>query len=333
MSQTERIYLINQMLQGSRIVAVQSLLDKLEISRPTLNRDIALMRDQFNAPIIFDRRLNGYSLSKSDHVGPVFEMPGMWLSPSEAYALITANSLLESIEPGLISKFISPLKDRLVGLISGTKKGASAEEKLSEISERVQVIQSLRHKLPLDNFQSIAYAAINGFQISVCFDGPDANLEHAVTLSPQRITYYRENWFLDAWSHELNALRTYAIDQFKRVHVTEEPAKLLPKAEVDEVLNTGFGAYVGEKRKTAVLDFSPDRARALLRLTWHDESEGTWLENGWYRVSVAYNNERALVKDILRHCPGILVQEPACLKAQVIKSMKDGLSLYSDDKK
>lgn len=327
MSQTFRVFRINQMLSNRLSVSRQDFLDELEVSWPTLKRDLAFLRDQWNTHIVFNRSLNGYQLSKANAFGPTFQMPGMWLSSNEAYALITANSLLESIEPGIVSNHIAPLKELLLELIGRTDRTKSSEEMLAEISERVQVIQSLRHRFPLEQFQSVAYAAINGFRLSVRFSDQTIDSDE-VELSPQRITYYRENWFLDAWSHALNALRTYPMDVFQSVRVTDVAAHLLPKEQVDEVLNTGYGAYIGQERQTAVLDFSPDRADALRRLTWHDENNGTWLENGWYRVSVAYNNEQALIKDILRHCPGVLVQEPAALKAKVIDAMQAGLKLY-----
>lgn len=327
MSKTLRFFKINQMLSNRLSVSKQDLLDALEVSWPTLKRDLAFQRDQCNAPIVFNRSLNGYQLSKANNFGPVFQMPGMWLNANEAYALITANSLLESIEPGIVSQHIAPLKERLLELIGRTDKTKSSEEMLAELSERVQVIQSLRHRFPLEQFQSVAYAAINGLRLSVRFNDQAIDSDD-VELSPQRITYYRENWFLDAWSHPLNALRTYPMDVFKSAHVADLEAHLLPKVQVDEVLNTGYGAYIGQERQNAVLDFSPDRAEALKRLTWHDENNGTWLENGWYRVSVTYNNDRALIKDILRHCPGILVQEPAALKAKVIEAMQASLKLY-----
>ena len=33
------------------------------------------------------------------------------------------------------------------------------------------------------------------------------------TVSPQRLTHYRDNWYLDAWDHEREALRSFALDR------------------------------------------------------------------------------------------------------------------------
>ena len=52
MGMTKRIYQIHQMLENRRFVSKRELLDRLEISWATLKRDLTVMRDDFNAPII-----------------------------------------------------------------------------------------------------------------------------------------------------------------------------------------------------------------------------------------------------------------------------------------
>ena len=54
------------------------------------------------------------------------------------------------------------------------------------------------------------------------------------TVSPQRITHYREAWYLDAWDEKRDALRSFSIDRILRARVLEEPAVDVPEAELDE---------------------------------------------------------------------------------------------------
>ncbi len=51
MDRTERFYKIDQLLQDGRSVAFVKLQEALGISRAQLKRDLAYMRDRFNAPI------------------------------------------------------------------------------------------------------------------------------------------------------------------------------------------------------------------------------------------------------------------------------------------
>ena len=52
MSINERIYRIEDLLKNRNSISFNELQEKLEISRATLKRDIAYMRDRLGAPII-----------------------------------------------------------------------------------------------------------------------------------------------------------------------------------------------------------------------------------------------------------------------------------------
>lgn len=79
MSINERLYQIDQLLNGRTFVTFQELMERLEISRSTLKRDLAYMRDRLNAPIVFDREVGGYRLEKQSG-NLKYELPGLWLN-------------------------------------------------------------------------------------------------------------------------------------------------------------------------------------------------------------------------------------------------------------
>ena len=52
MNQTERLYRIDQLIHQRTVVPFDALLRELEISRATLKRDVAYMRDRLTSPIV-----------------------------------------------------------------------------------------------------------------------------------------------------------------------------------------------------------------------------------------------------------------------------------------
>jgi predicted DNA-binding transcriptional regulator YafY len=40
-------------------------------------------------------------------------------------------------------------------------------------------------------------------------------------VSPQRVVHYRDNWYLDAWCHLRNDLRSFAIDAIQAATLLE----------------------------------------------------------------------------------------------------------------
>src|ERR1017187_7490261 len=112
MERLQRIYKLHQAISAHRLPVPHSVLqEKLECSRATVNRIIEEMRLYFNAPIEYDRSRNGYHYALND--GETFELPGLWFSASELYALLTAQQLLAHVQPGLLDTQLKPVKGRI----------------------------------------------------------------------------------------------------------------------------------------------------------------------------------------------------------------------------
>ena len=109
MERLERFYKIDQLLKDRKVVAFSTLRASLGISVATLKRDLEYMRERFNAPIEYDREANGYRFG-APRAGPRYELPGLWFSAAEAYALLTMQALLAELQPGLLEPHIGPLQ-------------------------------------------------------------------------------------------------------------------------------------------------------------------------------------------------------------------------------
>jgi len=92
---------------------MDDLMNDLEVSRATITRDIEAMRDQMNAPIVWDRDARAYRLGRQGVVGPTHMVPGMWLAPAQAYAYLTLHNIVEKIAPNLLGPFLEPMRGTL----------------------------------------------------------------------------------------------------------------------------------------------------------------------------------------------------------------------------
>ena len=55
MARTQRITRINALLSRPQGATLAQMMEELEVSRATVNRDLQTMRDEMNAPIVWDR--------------------------------------------------------------------------------------------------------------------------------------------------------------------------------------------------------------------------------------------------------------------------------------
>ena len=100
MDRTERFYKIQSLLKSGAPVTMRQMQDKLEVSRATLNRDLAYMRDRLNVPIAWDAGQHGYVLTRQPGEKGAVELPGVWFNQQEIHSVLTMLELIAQLEPG-----------------------------------------------------------------------------------------------------------------------------------------------------------------------------------------------------------------------------------------
>lgn len=304
MSINERVYRIDQLLHERRSVTFQELLDRLEVSRATLKRDLAYMRDRLNAPIIFDKDLSGYRLGEQG-IGEAYELPGLWFSSQEIYALMTMQHLLSNIDTGgLLGPHIKPLQSRLAALLE------TADNSVDQIQKRIKVENLGARHHDLELFQVVGSALIKRNRLLIKYYSRGTNEVSDREISPQRLIHYRGNWYLDAWCHLRNDLRSFAVDAIKSAVISEVKGIDVSENKLKELLGAGYGIFSGQDVQWAILHFTPERARWVASERWHSKQKGKYLSDGTYELKIPFSDSRELIMDILKHGPYVKVIEP-----------------------
>ncbi len=324
MSALERIYQIDQMLAGRTFVPRKELQDRLGISWATLKRDLNYLKDRLNAPIVFDRELGGYRFeSASQRVGPQYELPGLWFSAEEIHALLTMQHLLSNLDTGgLLGPQIKPLLARLTGLLG------SADNPAEEIQRRIRVLSVGARQYQLDYFQAVGSALLQRKQLSIRYHARGNNKISERAISPQRLVHYRDNWYLDAWCHLREGLRSFAVDAIIHAERIDKTAIDIDESILNDTLGSGYGIFSGDAETRATLRFTPERARWVAAETWHPNQESRVLDDGSYELEVPYSDDRELIMDILKYGADCQVIGPITLINRVIEELHKSANLY-----
>ena len=323
MDRTERFYKIDQLLSERRVVPFTVLAEKLGVSRATIKRDLEYMRNRLNAPILWDREAGGYRFADPERGAGRYELPGLWFSPAEIHALMTMQQLLINLDAGgLLGPHIQPLLARLAGLM-GTECG-SAEE----VRKRIRIIGVGARTMLLDHFSVVANALLRRKRLHLTYYVRSRDETTVRTVSPQRLIHYRENWYLDAWCHIRDELRSFSIDAVRTAEVQETAARDVPESTLDAVLGSGYGIFSGRKVQWARLRFSPGRAPWVSRENWHPKQKGSFDAEGRYVLEVPYSDHRELLMDILKFGRDVEVLAPPALRQQAIQSLAAALDTY-----
>ncbi len=323
MDRTERFYKIDHLIRERGVVPVADFLRELEVSLATFKRDIEYMRSRHHAPIEWDREAGGYRFVKPDSAARVYELPGLWFSPREAQALLTMQHLLESLEPALLGAHLAPLKSRLEALLS------TGERSADEVRKRIRVIPMGARKHEPKHFELIASAVLNRRRLKLTYWNRTRDETTEREVSPQRLVHYRENWYLDAWCHLRNDLRSFALDAMRGVEMVAGKVKEVPDKELDEVLASGYGIFSGKKVQWATLRFTPERARYVAMEEWHPKQRARWEKDRSYVLDVPYSSEAELLMDILKFGADVEVTSPGSLRDSVRNRNTAATRLYA----
>ncbi|MFA7268989.1 MAG: YafY family protein [Sterolibacterium sp.] len=323
MNQTERFYKIEQILHERKTVTFRQLLDKLEVSRATLKRDLQYLRDRLNVPIVYDRDLSGYRFEAPSRHAVKHELPGLWFNASEIHALLMMQNLLEEVQPGLLGPHITPLQTRLKSLLG------CQDDAPEEVAKRIRILHAAKRHADLKYFDLIASTLLKRRRLFIRHYNRGTNRETEREVSPQRLIYYRDNWYLDAWCHLRKEVRSFAVDAIRRAEQIDRKAREIPKRDMDAVLGAGYGIFSGASVTWAKLRFTPQHARWVSAEQWHPQQQSRLEPDGHYLLELPYSNPTELVMDILRHGAGVEVLEPAALRDAVKQELDAARAVYA----
>ena len=328
MDRTERFYKIDQMIHERRLVSFADLMATLEVSRATLKRDLEYMRNRLNAPIIWDRHAGtggGYRFD-TPHAdgGAQYELPGLWFNSGEVHALLTMQHLLSDLDPGgILTPHIQPLIARLNGLLG------SAENTADEIRRRVLIVGLGRRDLKLAHFEKVGAALLRRKRLAITYFARGSGETTEREVSPQRLVYYRENWYLDAWCHLRESLRNFALDSIRHANVIERKAREVSRRTMDEALGPGYGIFSGRSLQRARLRFTAERARWVAQECWHPKQKGRFDADGSWLLEFPYADHRELIMDILKFGADVEVLAPDDLRQRVEREAARMTEMYA----
>lgn len=321
MDKLDRIFQLHAVLNKRRTpISFDELKERMQCSKATLHRTIKALENHLRAPLVFDKKAGGYRYNTKNSQ---YELPGLWFTEGELQALVTIQRLLSELGEGLLDEHFSLLNARILELTS--KKHLN----LSEVATRIRM-PALAARPTGPAFQNVVGATLQRKKLWIEYRARTSDQPSARTISPQRVTRYRESWYLDAWDEDKQGLRTFAIDRIGKHQALAARARDIDENSLDEHFSSGYGIFSGNADKVAVLCFSAERARWVADEQWHHKQEGKFLPDGRYELRIPYGASRELVMDILRHGPHVKVMAPESLAQEVMEQAALTLRQYGD---
>lgn len=322
MDRTERFYKIQALLKRPRGVTMRELQGTLDVSRSTLCRDLDYLRDRLGVPIVWNPKLQVYRIDGAGS-GEHQELPGVWFSEREIHALLAMMGLIDQLEPaGLLAPRIAPLKERLSQLLEDGTGSAK------EATKRIRLLTVAQRLVDAELFQVLVDALINRKRLNIRHLGRRTSQVTKRDVSPQRLVYYRDNWYLDAFCHLRDDLRSFALDAIESAASSDKPAVSVDELTLKAFFEDSYGIFNGKPDKIAILKFSPFRAQWVAKELWHPQQIGQFLADGSYQLQIPYRVDMELVREILKEGQEVEVIEPKSLRDNIAERLVITQRLY-----
>lgn len=186
------------------------LMDDLEVSRATINRDLELMRDQMNAPIIWDQETGCYRLEAGNHTGPSYMLPGLWFSPPQAYAFLTMQNMIEKIAPNLLGPFLRPMRGMLKEMLG------EADFPLYGLDQKIEIDMPAMPTLRDLDFTILLEALVTENTVRLTLLTP-AGKEELLVGKPVKLKIAPDRWTIDVLTESGETPLKIDVGQIRKV--------------------------------------------------------------------------------------------------------------------
>lgn len=308
----ERMLRIHQALQAGEMPTARSLAWELEISDKSVYRDIEFMRDRLALPIEFDASRGGYYYTQ-----PVDSFPTVQMTEGELFALLVAERALQQYRG---TSFERPLISAIRKLERSLPETISLD--LSRVEDAISFRTRAETILDLSVFDSLAKATSARERIEITYKKPGNAPPEKRRIDPYHLANINGEWYLFAYDHLRNDLRTFAPSRIKSIRKTGERFSPNRKFSLDRRLRDSFGVRSGQGEFDVVLHFDPSAADYIREKRWHPSQKLRELRGGGVEIQMKLSSLDEVERWVLSWAGRAKIIRPAAL----VRSVKEAAS-------
>jgi predicted DNA-binding transcriptional regulator YafY len=291
---TQKTHRLNELItlleQSLHPLKIKTLAQQLNCNPKTIRRYISELEYHRRAPYFIK---NGYIEIDSQQRQNTNLINGYWLDKKNIENLINTYQLISNLPKELATTAQQNLKQTLIAL--GTEP-----QKNNPLKNHIQLIPSQPVKTHQPTFQTIINSLLEKKQLHIHYWNRNTDIQTERTISPQKLVLYKDQWYLDAYCHNKNALRTFNLLAITNIQTLETPSKKISKKQLKQHYTSSYGIYGGQNDKTAIIQFTAKTARWIKYCQWHPEQTTQENPNGSINIQIPYHNPTELIADILK---------------------------------
>jgi predicted DNA-binding transcriptional regulator YafY len=315
----ERMLRIHDELRRGTLVNCSKLRKALEVSRKTILRDIAFMRDRLDLPIEFDAHIQAYRYTE-----PVTAFPTVNVTEGELLALLVAQRALEQYRGTPFHGQLEIAFKKLAGGLRDRISFSPADE-LSAVSFKNIGLG----KTDLAVFNILSGAVLRSH--SLTFDyRKSGKPKTSRRVQPYHLANRENLWYLVGFDLERESMRTFALPRIADVVVTKDRFARPTDFSAEKFFASALGVLGGEGDHRVVIRFSAAVADRVREREWHESAEIHELPGGAIELRMRLGALKEVEQWVLGWGSSAEVIAPAALRRSIRQTAKDLAACYQE---
>ena len=261
---------IHDELRRGTLINCTKLVKHLEVSRKTIVRDIAFMRDRLDLPIEYDPLIQAYR-----YTHPVNAFPTVHVTEGELLALLVARRALEQYRGTPFHRQLEIAFEKLAGGLRDRISFSPADELRAVSFKNIGL-----GKTDLAVFNALSGAVLRQLEVTFAYRKPGDPKKSARRVRPYHLANRENLWYLIGFDLEREALRTFALPRIGDVAVTKEPFTRPPDFSPEKFFASALGVLGGAGDYRVAIRFAASVAERVREREWHESQEMRELPGG-----------------------------------------------------
>jgi predicted DNA-binding transcriptional regulator YafY len=135
--------------------------------------------------------------------------------------------------------------------------GPEGNLEATQLRQRERIVSLAQRSVRPRHFEQVATALAQRKRLHIAYTARGNGNATERDISPLRLVHYRDNWYLDAWCHQRQGLRNFALDAITQVTQLAQTAREVSDAKLATTFGPGYGIFSGGAVRWARLRFSP----------------------------------------------------------------------------
>ncbi|QKI88146.1 helix-turn-helix transcriptional regulator [Thiomicrorhabdus xiamenensis] len=321
MNKSDRCQAIKVQLRNRRRpTPIEWLAMQYECSEKTIRRDIEYLNDRQQLPCYIHQNQVYLDEQRMQQL----ELDGYWLSADELQALFALNITIEQLSQGALAQQLEPIKNRLKKLFMDSGSA-------NELVRKIKIVEIGQRNISTKIFNQIVDALTQCEQLEIQYWKRNVDQTGRRVVSPQQLVRYKDNWYLDAFCHRSNDIRSFSIDAIRECRSLYQKAHCIDSDTLKNHFSDSYGIFGGEAKCSAVLHFNEYISRWIQNETWHPEQIIEKQTDGSLIMHLPYQHDIELIQDILKYGANVKVIAPPELQEKVRQQLLQASELYLEE--